>query len=40
MTTAGDTARTLHVEHCMGTVFTIDIRDAGSWDEAIAAAER
>ena len=27
--------RTVHVEHCMGTVFSIDIRDAGSWDEAI-----
>ena len=35
MTTAGarpDAAR----RHCMGTVFTIDIRDAGSWEEAIA----
>ena len=21
--------RTVHVEHCMGTVFTVDIRDAG-----------
>jgi FAD:protein FMN transferase len=29
-------ARTVHVEHCMGTVFTIDIRDAGTWDDAIA----
>jgi thiamine biosynthesis lipoprotein len=32
--------RTLHVEHAMGTVFTIDIRDAGAWhaavDEAVA----
>jgi thiamine biosynthesis lipoprotein len=28
--------RTVHVEHCMGTVFTIDIRDAGTWDDAIA----
>jgi len=27
--------RTVHVEHCMGTVFTIDIRDGGDWDEAI-----
>jgi thiamine biosynthesis lipoprotein len=27
--------RTVHVEHCMGTVFTIDIRDAGSWTDAI-----
>jgi thiamine biosynthesis lipoprotein len=33
-----DTPRTLHVEHCMGTVFTIDIRDPGPWDEAIADA--
>lgn len=23
--------RTVHVEHCMGTVFTIDIRDDGDW---------
>ena len=30
--------RTLHVEHCMGTVFTIDIRDPGAWDEAITDA--
>lgn len=29
--TAAVAARTLHVEHCMGTVFTIDIRDAGDW---------
>jgi thiamine biosynthesis lipoprotein len=28
--------RTVHVEHCMGTAFTIDIRDRGSWGEAIA----
>lgn len=27
--------RTLHVEHCMGTVFTIDVRDSGSWAEAV-----
>jgi thiamine biosynthesis lipoprotein len=27
--------RTVHVEHCMGTVFTIDVRDAGAWDDAI-----
>lgn len=40
MTTAptADRPRTLHVEHCMGTVFTIDIRDRGSWDEAVAEA--
>jgi FAD:protein FMN transferase len=31
-----ESARTVHVEHCMGTVFTIDVRDPGSWDEAIA----
>jgi thiamine biosynthesis lipoprotein len=28
--------RTVHVEHCMGTVFSIDIRDAGNWSEAVA----
>jgi thiamine biosynthesis lipoprotein len=28
--------RTLHVEHCMGTAFTIDIRDRGDWTAAIA----
>ncbi len=28
--------RTVHVEHCMGTVFTIDIRDQGEWADAIA----
>jgi thiamine biosynthesis lipoprotein len=27
--------RTLKVEHCMGTTFTIDIRDEGSWTAAI-----
>jgi thiamine biosynthesis lipoprotein len=27
--------RTVHVEHCMGTAFTIDIRDAGDWDDAV-----
>ena len=32
--------RVLHVERCMGTVFTIDIRDPGSWDPAIRAAVR
>lgn len=38
MATAPATAqsRTLHVEHCMGTVFTIDIRDPGPWDDAIS----
>jgi thiamine biosynthesis lipoprotein len=28
--------RTIHVEHCMGTVFSIDIRDAGNWSTAVA----
>jgi FAD:protein FMN transferase len=28
--------RTVHVEHCMGTVFTVDIRDGGSWGAAVA----
>jgi FAD:protein FMN transferase len=32
--------RTVHVEHCMGTVFTIDIRDPGEWAGAIADAVR
>jgi thiamine biosynthesis lipoprotein len=35
---ANDPPQTLHVEHCMGTVFTIDIRDPGSWDHAISEA--
>jgi thiamine biosynthesis lipoprotein len=30
-----DRPRTLHVEECMGTVFTIDIRDPGHWHDAI-----
>jgi thiamine biosynthesis lipoprotein len=30
--------RTVHVEHCMGTAFTIDVRDAGQWGAAIADA--
>lgn len=34
--TAAVLDRTVHVEHCMGTVFTIDIRNAGEWTEAIA----
>lgn len=29
-------ARWVHVEHCMGTAFTIDIRDPGQWDAAVA----
>jgi thiamine biosynthesis lipoprotein len=28
-------SRTVHVEHCMGTAFTIDIRDGGDWQDAI-----
>lgn len=28
-------SRTVHVEHCMGTAFTIDIRDSGDWDLAV-----
>ena len=28
--------RTVHVEHCMGTVFSIDVRDPGDWTVAIA----
>ncbi len=27
--------RTIHVEHCMGTAFSIDIRDSGDWSQAI-----
>ena len=30
-----DGPRTVHVEHVMGTVFSIDIRDQGPWDGAI-----
>lgn len=30
------TPRAVHVEKCMGTAFTIDIRDAGTWDAAVA----
>lgn len=26
----------VHVEHCMGTVFSIDVRDFGEWSAAIA----
>jgi thiamine biosynthesis lipoprotein len=29
--------RVVHVEHCMGTVFSIDIRDPGPWRDAIDA---
>lgn len=34
---AAEMARTVHVEHCMGTAFTIDIRDPGDWRPAIDA---
>jgi thiamine biosynthesis lipoprotein len=30
-----DRPRTLHAEECMGTVFTVDIRDPGDWRDAI-----
>jgi FAD:protein FMN transferase len=30
--------RTVHVEHCMGTVFSFDIRDPGDWQARIAEA--
>jgi len=30
--------RAVHVEHCMGTVFSIDIRDPGVWRPAVAEA--
>jgi thiamine biosynthesis lipoprotein len=32
---AATLARTVHVEHCMGTVFTIDVRDPGEWGHAV-----
>jgi len=35
--TAADLTPAVHVEHCMGTVFTIDLRDPGLWDDAISA---
>ena len=35
MTTAAG-PRTVHVEHCMGTVVSIDVRDPGDWTAAIA----
>lgn len=34
--TTTDLTRNVHVEHCMGTVFTIDVRDPGEWEDAIA----
>jgi thiamine biosynthesis lipoprotein len=33
--TAPSEPRTVHVEHCMGTAFSIDIRDRGVWQAAI-----
>lgn len=36
MTTAAERAGGAHLEPCMGTLFTIDVRDAGRWDEAMA----
>jgi thiamine biosynthesis lipoprotein len=33
---AGQASRLVHVEHCMGTAFSIDIRDPGSWRDAIS----
>ena len=33
-------ARVVHVEECMGTVFSIDIRDPGSWADAIGEVTR
>jgi FAD:protein FMN transferase len=32
------TPRTVHVEHCMGTVFSFDLRDPGDWTAALAEA--
>ncbi len=40
MTAAVAPSRTVHVEHCMGTVFTIDIRDAGDWSDAVGEVVR
>jgi FAD:protein FMN transferase len=34
-TGVGGAGRTVHVEQCMGTVFSIDVRDPGDWAEAI-----
>jgi thiamine biosynthesis lipoprotein len=36
MTAVAAPPRTVHVEDCMGTVFSIDIRDPGDWADAIA----
>jgi thiamine biosynthesis lipoprotein len=40
MTSGGALSRTVHVEHCMGTVFSIDIRDEGDWAAALADVVR
>jgi FAD:protein FMN transferase len=37
---AAGPSRVVHVEHCMGTVFSIDIRDPGPWEPAIGAVTR
>lgn len=34
-TATADLQRKVHVERCMGTVFSVDIRDVGRWDGAI-----
>ncbi|HEX8093274.1 FAD:protein FMN transferase [Jatrophihabitans sp.] len=34
--TSIERSRTVRVEHCMGTAFTIDVRDPGGWSAAIA----
>lgn len=36
MTKGNTIPRAVHVEHCMGTVFSIDIRDPGDWATPIA----
>jgi thiamine biosynthesis lipoprotein len=38
MTTVMATPRIVHVEHCMGTVFTLDVRTPGDWSAAISEA--
>ncbi|HTZ43994.1 MAG TPA: FAD:protein FMN transferase [Jatrophihabitans sp.] len=35
MTATVAAGRTVHVEHCMGTAFTVDVRDPGDWQAAI-----
>jgi thiamine biosynthesis lipoprotein len=36
--TTATRSRTVHVEHCMGTPFSIDIRDPGTRESAISQA--